>query len=174
MRRSRSSAPGARWPSSWPGTSASGSDSSGRGSARRSAAADAHHWAMSRVQPPLGIYLHVPFCAARCGYCDFNTYVPDGSAPQEGFVRAALLELRRARAELGARPVTTVFFGGGTPTLLGAAALARMLSEIRVRFEVAEDAEVTTEANPESVDPPTLRRLREAGFTRISLGMQSS
>jgi oxygen-independent coproporphyrinogen-3 oxidase len=89
-------------------------------------------------------------------------------------VTAALLELDRARAVLGARTVDTVFFGGGTPSLLGADGLLRMLAGVTDRFTLAADAEVTTEANPESVDPAMLRTLRAGGFTRISLGMQSA
>jgi len=124
---------------------------------------------------PLGIYIHVPFCAVRCGYCDFNTYVPDGPEQPLRFVDAALAELRLARAELGAdRPASTVFFGGGTPTLLGASALLRLLDGVADTFGLRAGAEVTTEANPESVDPAALRALRRGGFTRVSLGMQSS
>ncbi len=126
------------------------------------------------MSSPLGIYLHVPFCAARCGYCDFNTYVPDGLGQQEGFVEAALAELRLCADALDGRPATTVFFGGGTPTLLGAAALVRLLDGVRETVGLAEDAEVTTEANPESVDRDAFRVLRQAGFTRASIGMQSS
>ncbi|MHB1808716.1 MAG: radical SAM family heme chaperone HemW [Solirubrobacteraceae bacterium] len=125
-------------------------------------------------KPPLGVYIHVPFCAARCGYCDFNTYVPHGAGQQQEFVEAALAELRRAREELGQRPAQTVFLGGGTPTLLGAEALLRLLAGVGESFGLAPDAEVTTEANPESVDPQMLRRLRAGGFTRVSLGMQSA
>ena len=121
-----------------------------------------------------GVYVHVPFCAARCGYCDFNTYVPDGSDQPYVFVGAALGELHQARAALGARPASTVFFGGGTPTLLGAEALLRLLAGVRETFGLAPDAEVTTEANPESVDMTLLRALRRGGFTRVSLGMQSA
>ncbi len=125
-------------------------------------------------QPPLGVYIHVPFCAARCGYCDFNTYVPQGEGQQLDFVDAALTELRRARAELGQRPAQTVFVGGGTPTLLGADALLRLLEGVAESLGLAPGAEVTTEANPESVEPEMLRRLRRGGFTRVSLGMQSA
>lgn len=124
--------------------------------------------------PPLGIYIHVPFCAARCGYCDFNTYVPRGVGQQDGFVQAALLELRQARAELGDRPASTVFIGGGTPTLLGANGLLRLLDGVAETFGLTADAEVTAEANPESVDPAMLRALHAGGFTRVSLGMQSA
>lgn len=127
---------------------------------------------------PFGIYVHVPFCATRCGYCDFNTYVPgeDGAAAAAGYVEAVIAELDLARRVLGdgAPQARTVFFGGGTPTLLPAADLARLLGAVRERFGLAPGAEVTTEANPESVDPAKLSALREAGFTRLSLGMQSA
>ncbi len=129
---------------------------------------------MPQTEVPLGIYIHVPFCAARCGYCDFNTYVPSGPEQPSEFVEAALIELTRARAELGERRVSTVFIGGGTPTLLGATELLRLLNGVAERFEVNADAEVTTEANPESTDPALLRALAGGGFTRISLGMQSA
>ncbi|HEX4109499.1 MAG TPA: radical SAM family heme chaperone HemW [Solirubrobacteraceae bacterium] len=129
---------------------------------------------MGDREPPFGVYIHVPFCAARCGYCDFNTYVPEGRGQQHEFVDAALLELRRAHAELGERPVSTVFIGGGTPTLLGAKALLRLLAGVADTFGLDAEAEVTTEANPESVDPEMLLALRRGGFTRVSLGMQSA
>ena len=128
---------------------------------------------------PLGFYLHVPFCAARCGYCDFNTYTAKelgGGGSQASYAETAVQEVRLARRVLGDldRPVDTVFFGGGTPTLLPAKDLARMLSAVRDEFGLAADAEVTTEANPESVDPAYLAAIREAGFTRVSFGMQSA
>ena len=126
---------------------------------------------------PLGVYVHVPFCASRCGYCDFNTYVPgrDGD-DRAAYVRAALAEIRLARRVLGARApaVRTVFFGGGTPTLLPPDRLAAVLEAIRTSFGLAAGAEVTVEANPETVEPGMLRALRAAGFTRLSLGMQSA
>jgi oxygen-independent coproporphyrinogen-3 oxidase len=131
---------------------------------------------------PFGIYVHVPFCAARCGYCDFNTYTAEelGTGPdavsRASYPDTAMEELRLARHMLGARAprVATVFFGGGTPTLLPAGHLSTVLREIDDLFGLAPDAEVTTEANPESVTPAYLARLRQAGFTRISLGMQSA
>jgi putative oxygen-independent coproporphyrinogen III oxidase len=124
---------------------------------------------------PFGVYVHVPYCASICGYCDYNTYIP-GAAGTAGFAGAVEAELDLARAVLGAGapPAQTVFFGGGTPTLLAPGELARILEAIRERFGLADGAEVTTEANPESVDPVALAALREAGFTRISLGMQSA
>jgi putative oxygen-independent coproporphyrinogen III oxidase len=124
--------------------------------------------------PPLGIYIHVPFCAARCGYCDFNTYVPDGPQAPREFLVAARLELRLARERLGDRRVDTVFFGGGTPSLLGAAGLLDLLGAVSDELGLAAGAEVTTEANPESVDLAMFAALRDGGFTRVSLGMQSA
>ncbi|WP_026876630.1 radical SAM family heme chaperone HemW [Jiangella gansuensis] len=129
---------------------------------------------------PFGVYLHVPFCTTRCGYCDFNTYTADelGSAPgasRASWADGAIAELRIARRALGDAdvPVATVFVGGGTPTLLPPAELGKVLRFIDDEFGLAPGAEVTTEANPESVDATSLAQLREAGFTRISIGMQS-
>src|SRR3954453_17023637 len=128
---------------------------------------------------PLGIYLHVPFCATRCGYCDFNTYTATelgGGASQATSVDTAMTELDLARKVLADdnRAVSTVFVGGGTPTLLPADDLARLLRGVEERFGLAADAEVTTESNPESVDARALSQLREAGFTPMSFGMQSA
>ena len=126
---------------------------------------------------PFAFYVHVPFCASRCGYCDFNTYVPgeNGAEQAGGYVGAVLSEIDLAAQVLPALPrVDTVFLGGGTPTLLPAGDLARILRRIDERFGLKAGAEVTTEANPESVGPGELEALREAGFTRISLGMQSA
>jgi putative oxygen-independent coproporphyrinogen III oxidase len=123
---------------------------------------------------PFGIYIHVPFCATRCGYCDFNTYTPSelGGANPDGWLDALRTELALAATHVGA-PVDTVFVGGGTPSMLGAAGLASVLNAIRAHFTLAPDAEVTTEANPESTSPAFFEQLRSAGFTRVSLGMQS-
>ena len=130
---------------------------------------------------PFGIYLHVPFCSTRCGYCDFNTYTAGelGSATSPvDWERAAAIEIDRA-AEVLARSgkpplVDTVFVGGGTPSLVGADVLVGMLDRIRSAFGLAADAEVTTESNPESTSPEFFSRLREGGYTRLSLGMQST
>lgn len=124
-------------------------------------------------------YVHVPFCATRCGYCDFNTYTAAelGSAPgasREAYLDAVEGEVALARTHLGDRPIQTVFFGGGTPTLLEPHELARLLGPLRDTFGLAPDAEVTTEANPDSVTPASLAALAGAGFNRISFGMQSS
>ena len=129
------------------------------------------------AERPLGVYVHVPFCAARCGYCDFNTYVPgDAAGDFAAYVRAALAEIRLARGVLGpgAPAVSTVFFGGGTPTMLEPELLSALLDEIRDALGLQDRAEVTVEANPETVEPRMLGVLRAAGFTRISLGMQSA
>ncbi|MFF5972039.1 radical SAM family heme chaperone HemW [Streptomyces sp. NPDC012769] len=132
---------------------------------------------------PLGFYLHVPYCATRCGYCDFNTYTASelrGAggvlASRENYAGQVAEEIRLARKVLGddPRPVRTVFVGGGTPTLLDAADLVSMLAAVRDEFGIADDAEVTTEANPESVTPAYLEELRAGGFNRISFGMQSA
>jgi len=125
-----------------------------------------------------GIYLHVPYCASRCGYCDFNTYTAaelGETASQASYARDAITEIELARRVLGDAelPVNTVFFGGGTPTLLPPGDLAAMLRAIDDNFGLRPDAEITTEANPESIDARSLAELRAAGFTRISLGMQS-
>src|SRR5450830_1125189 len=129
-----------------------------------------------------GVYLHVPFCTVRCGYCDFNTYTAtelgDG-ASQVAYADTALREIdlaARVLADSGlpARPVRTVFVGGGTPTVLPAGDLARMLDGVRSAWGLTDDAEVTTEANPDSVTPDSLMALAGAGFTRVSFGMQSA
>jgi putative oxygen-independent coproporphyrinogen III oxidase len=128
---------------------------------------------------PFGVYVHVPFCQTRCGYCDFNTYTATelgSGASRESYAALAIAELRLAAKVLAGRagPVQTVFFGGGTPTLLPPEDLAAMLRAIDSELGLAPDAEVTTEANPETVDERSLAQLRASGFTRISLGMQSA
>lgn len=124
---------------------------------------------------PFGVYVHVPFCFTRCGYCDFNTYTPAelGGANPDAWVAALARELELAAARLGGPRADTVFVGGGTPSLLGGARLALVLDHVREHFGLAEDAEVTTEANPESTSPEFFDTIRAAGYTRVSLGMQS-
>jgi len=127
---------------------------------------------------PFGVYVHVPFCAARCGYCDFNTYTASelagSGASLEGWLEAVRRELALAASTVGPRPVDTVFVGGGTPSLIGAERLGVVLGAIRSTFGLADGAEVTTEANPESTSPAFFAELVESGFTRVSLGMQSA
>ena len=129
---------------------------------------------------PFGVYVHVPFCTVRCGYCDFNTYTltelgVDGASVGT-YADVALRELQLATRVLGptAPPVATVFFGGGTPTTMASHDLVRVLDGIRTRFGLAGGAEVTTEANPDSVTPESLETLAAGGFNRISFGMQSA
>jgi len=128
-----------------------------------------------------GVYLHVPFCRVRCGYCDFNTYTATElrGVSQSDYAGHAVREVEFASGVLRdsgipGRPVSTVFFGGGTPTLLPPGDLAAMLGAVRDAWGLADGAEVTTEANPDSVDADDLRRLADAGFTRVSFGMQSA
>lgn len=136
------------------------------------------HWARRDI----GIYLHVPFCSVRCGYCDFNTYTLTELGPHgagvSSYADAALAEMDLAAAvldEAGSVPeVATVFVGGGTPTMLAARDLVRMLGGVADRFGLRAGAEITTEANPDTITPEVADSLAEGGFTRVSLGMQSS
>ncbi len=128
-----------------------------------------------------GVYVHVPFCTVRCGYCDFNTYTSTElrGAKREDYAAQAIAEVEFAAAVLAAagvadRPASTVFFGGGTPTLLPAEQLESILLAIARTWGLAPGAEVTTEANPDSVDRAYLEALKTAGFTRVSFGMQSA
>lgn len=124
-----------------------------------------------------GLYIHVPFCATRCGYCDFNTYTPgELGSPRDltgPYLNALERELEKA-AEKVNRPADTIFVGGGTPSLLGGEGLTRVLNAARNSFGISPDAEITTESNPESTSPEFFEQIKEAGFTRVSLGMQSA
>ena len=124
---------------------------------------------------PFGLYVHVPFCITRCGYCDFNTYTPAelGGVNPDAWMEALRAELEMAAARLHAPTLDTVFVGGGTPSLLGGQRVATLLDMVRENFPLAPDAEVTTEANPESAWPDFFQAIRAAGYTRVSLGMQS-
>ena len=138
--------------------------------------------ALGSAERDFGVYVHVPYCRVRCGYCDFNTYTATelgADANQAGYAEQAQAELRfgaRALRDSGVaeRPVSTVFFGGGTPTLLPARDLVQTLATIRDTWGLTDRAEVTTEANPDSVDRAYLEALAEGGFTRVSFGMQSA
>jgi oxygen-independent coproporphyrinogen-3 oxidase len=124
---------------------------------------------------PFGIYVHVPFCFIKCGYCDFNTYTPAelGGVNPDAWLQVLAAELELAAAKLDGPTVQTVFIGGGTPSLLGGERLAQVLKSVRDNFDLAADVEVTTEANPESAWPDFFAAARAAGCTRVSLGMQS-
>jgi len=130
---------------------------------------------------PFGVYVHVPFCRVRCGYCDFNTYTASElrGVRRDDYAGHAVREIEWAASVLDAsavprRPVSTVFFGGGTPTMLPASDLAMILRTIDDTWGIVPGAEVTTEANPDSVDAVSLETLRAGGFNRISYGMQSA
>ncbi|WZH36359.1 MAG: radical SAM family heme chaperone HemW [Microbacterium enclense] len=127
-----------------------------------------------------GVYLHVPFCRVRCGYCDFNTYTASElrGARQDDFADTLVAEVRLAGQVMdaagGRRAASTVFFGGGTPTLLPPGDLAKMLDAVRAEFGIADGAEVTVEANPDTVDDAVMATLAAAGVSRVSIGMQSA
>jgi putative oxygen-independent coproporphyrinogen III oxidase len=130
-------------------------------------------------QRPFGVYVHVPFCATRCGYCDFNTYtaaeLESSPASPASWLAGLRQELALAVSVLGKpAPANTVFVGGGTPSLLGASGLADVLDAVRDTVGLATDAEVTTESNPESTSSAFFEGTRAAGYTRVSLGMQSA
>lgn len=127
--------------------------------------------------PVFGVYIHVPFCASRCGYCDFNTYTPGElgtSASPESYLDALEKELELAAGTGQTRTADTIFIGGGTPSMLGSAGLSRILTTIRNTIGIKPGAEITTESNPESTSPEFFDELKEAGYNRISLGMQSA
>ncbi|WP_270407887.1 radical SAM family heme chaperone HemW [Brachybacterium paraconglomeratum] len=134
------------------------------------------------VVKDLSAYIHVPFCAVRCGYCDFNTYTNaelGGGGSQAEYADNAMAEMDLTLAADRAagyeyEEISTVFFGGGTPTLLPGDDLVRMLDHLRSLIPLADDAEVTTEANPDSVTRASLSRLADGGITRVSIGMQSA
>ena len=132
------------------------------------------------AQTAFGVYLHVPFCRVRCGYCDFNTYTAAElrGARRDEYADTLLREIALAVRVLGERAplrtAGTVFFGGGTPTLLPPGDLVRMLDGVRDAFGVAADAEVTVEANPDTVTDAAAAQLQASGVTRMSIGMQSS
>ena len=132
----------------------------------------------------LAFYVHIPYCARRCGYCDFNTYTPSelslGSDPSaiaaisESYLDLVVREISLAKEVTQASHVPTIFFGGGTPTLLEPRDLGRVITAISSHFEVTPECEITIEANPDTITPEKLAGLREAGFNRISFGMQSA
>ena len=126
---------------------------------------------------PLSIYLHVPYCSSRCGYCDFNTYTFNelGENHSLKWLEGVKQEIELASKVLGEAPhISTIFVGGGTPTLLPAEDLVAAIESLKDTFGFVEDIEITTEANPDSVDLEKLRALRQGGFNRISFGMQSA
>jgi len=137
--------------------------------------------AISSIDKTFHAYVHVPYCKARCGYCDFNTYTAEeiGASSQGTFAQTLIKEIEFSKgvlenSRIPNRALSTVFFGGGTPTLLPATDLIAMLEKLKETFGFEPGLDVTTEANPDSVDEEYLRQLKDAGFTRVSIGMQSA
>ena len=123
---------------------------------------------------PLGLYLHIPFCKAKCIYCDFYS-LPHSEEKMDAYTAALQRDLIRWADQAKGHTVDTIYFGGGTPSYLGADRLCRILETVFAHYRVDKNAEITTEANPDSArEVSALRQLREAGFNRISLGMQSA
>lgn len=123
--------------------------------------------------PPLSLYVHLPWCVSKCPYCDFNSYVGDGMPPEEEYIRALITDLKSDLAYIAGRSFVSVFIGGGTPSLFGADAIARLLSEIRRCVPLVDDCEITMEANPDSADAERFKGYRSAGVNRLSIGIQS-
>ena len=123
--------------------------------------------------PPLSLYIHLPWCVARCPYCDFNAYALDGELPEARYIDALLADLEVDLPRVWGRPVVSVFLGGGTPSLFSAGAIDRLLSGVRARLALAPGAEITMEANPGTVEHDRFEAYRAAGVNRISLGVQS-
>lgn len=128
----------------------------------------------------LSFYVHVPYCVKRCGYCDFNTYTPselnspDLKGITTSYIDSALKEIELASGKLGKIQVETIFFGGGTPSLLPAQEVSRVIAKISALFEIRPNAEITLEANPDTITESFLDSIRESGVNRISIGMQSA
>lgn len=122
----------------------------------------------------LGIYIHIPFCKSKCGYCDFCSHPPASAQEIECYQNALMLHMQDLSAAAADYTVDTVYFGGGTPTMLSAKQLCALLDCVRDSFTLEKDAEITTEANPGTVDRRALRALRKCGFNRISFGLQSA
>lgn len=124
------------------------------------------------MSPPLSLYLHLPWCVKKCPYCDFNSHAAQG-IPEAAYIDALLLDLERALPDIWGRTVHTVFFGGGTPSLFSAAGIDRILTGVRTLTPLMPGAEITLEANPGTVEATRFAGFREAGVTRLSLGIQS-
>lgn len=126
-----------------------------------------------KVLPPLALYIHVPWCVRKCPYCDFNSHEARGAIPEAEFAQALILDLESALPQVWGRRVYSVFFGGGTPSLLAATTVDAILSAVRARLPLASDAEITLEANPGTAEAQKFRDFRAAGVNRLSLGIQS-
>jgi len=125
-----------------------------------------------KEKKPLGIYIHVPFCRSKCQYCDFYSLTTKDDKLMDSYLQAMTMHIKEAGALAPGYRVDTVYFGGGTPSFFGADGMATIMAAVRRSFDVAPDAEITFEANPDSVSDKLLRRLRGEGFNRVSLGIQ--
>ena len=123
--------------------------------------------------PPLALYIHLPWCVRKCPYCDFNSHEARGDIPQDKYIEALLRDLEWDRPRVEGRPIRSIFLGGGTPSLFSPEAVARLLAGVWTRLPVAQDAEVTLEANPGTVELERFRGFRQAGINRLSIGIQS-
>ena len=126
-----------------------------------------------KALPPLSLYIHIPWCVSKCPYCDFNSHEARGEAPEAAYVDALIRDLEMALPLIWGRKVTTVFFGGGTPSLFSAQAIEKILSNVRMLLPLDVNAEITLEANPGTVETEKFKGFREAGVNRLSLGIQS-
>lgn len=130
--------------------------------------------AASRLElPPLAAYVHIPWCVRKCPYCDFNSHAAGASLPEDAYVEALLADLDADLVQIQSRRLTSIFFGGGTPSLFSASALARILDGMRQRVGFAEDIEITLEANPGTFEQAKFRDYRSLGINRLSIGVQS-
>jgi oxygen-independent coproporphyrinogen-3 oxidase len=123
--------------------------------------------------PPLALYVHIPWCVKKCPYCDFNSHQVRENVPEDAYVQALISDLEQALPDVWGRRVASVFFGGGTPSLFSAAAVEALISAFRARLALAPDCEITLEANPGTFETEKFRGYREAGVTRLSIGIQS-
>ena len=123
--------------------------------------------------PPLALYVHIPWCVRKCPYCDFNSHERAGELPEKAYVEKLLLDLESHLPSVWGRRLTSVFIGGGTPSLFSPGSIDALLSGVRARLTLEPDAEITLEANPGTVEAARFRGFREAGVNRISIGVQS-
>jgi oxygen-independent coproporphyrinogen-3 oxidase len=123
--------------------------------------------------PPLSLYVHIPWCVRKCPYCDFNSHAAPDALPEDAYVEALITDLESALPSIWGRKVSTVFIGGGTPSLFAAAAIDRLLGAVRARVQLSPDAEITLEANPGTFEREKFAGFYAAGVNRLSLGIQS-
>ena len=123
--------------------------------------------------PPLSVYIHVPWCVRKCPYCDFNSHALKGELPEAEYLQALEMDLVATLPQIWGRPIHTVFIGGGTPSLLSAQAMERIMGMLRQLLNIAPDTEVTLEANPGTVEAQRFKDFASVGINRISLGVQS-